>query len=79
MTAITVTERKEITGNLGMEIVKGTFTDGYTFDSRFGVVIAAFAQSRSRTGAYCTVSGRTVTVVCASASGDVLDLMVIGR
>ena len=78
MTAVTETGRKEITGNLCMEVVKCTFTDGYTFTSKFGTVVAAFAQSRSRTGTYCGISGSTVTLNCASASGDVGDIFVIG-
>ena len=78
MTAVTVVERKEVQGNLGMEVVKCTATDGYTFKSRFGTVIAAFGNSQSRAGSYCSWSGGTVTYNCASASVDSVCLFIIG-
>jgi len=79
MTAVTVTKRKEITGLMCMEIVQGTFSDGYTFASKFGTINAVSVQSRSRAGAYASVSGGTITLNCASASGDTFDLIIIGQ
>ena len=79
MTAVTVTNRKEITGNMCMEILSGTFSDGYTYDSKFNTIIAVSVQSRSRAGAYASVSGKTITLNCSSASGDTFDLIIIGK
>lgn len=78
MTDVTVGTRKEITGNLGVEVLNCTFTDGNTFTSRFGTIVAVMIQSRSRDGAYASVSGRTVTLNCASASGDTGDIIIYG-
>ena len=79
MTAVTITGKKEITGVSCMEVVSGTFSDGYTYVSKFGTIDNVQVQSRSRTGAYATVSGSTITLVCASASGDTFDLLVFGH
>ena len=78
MTAVTIVERKEVTGVLCMEVVKCTATDGYTFASRFGTIVSAHANSQSRAGSYCSWSGSTVTYHCASASGDTVDIVVVG-
>jgi len=77
MTAVTVLKRR-MTGNLSMEVVNCTATDGYTFASRFGTIVAAFGNSQSRTGSYCSWSGGTVTYHCTSASGDNVCLYIIG-
>lgn len=79
MTSVTITDRKEITGLMFMEVVKGTFSDGYTHVSKFPNIIAVSVQSRSRAGAYASVSGSTITLNCASASGDTFDLIIIGN
>jgi hypothetical protein len=79
MTEVTVTGKKEITGLMCMEIVKGTFSDGYTYTSKFGTIDCVQVQSRSRAGAYATVSGGVVTLVCSSASGDTFDLVIFGH
>jgi hypothetical protein len=78
MTAVTVVSRKEVTGNMCFEVISGTFTNGYTYSSKYGTIVSVFIQSRSRAGAYASVSGSTITLNCASASGDTFDMLVIG-
>lgn len=78
MTAVTVTSRKEITTVPGLEIVSGTFTDGYTYSSKLSNITSVVAQSRDRAGCFASVSGRTITLNCSSASGDTFDLWVFG-
>lgn len=78
-TAVTVTSRKEITGERCQEILSGTFSDGYVFVSKFSSIVAVSVQSRARAGAYASVSGNTITLHCASASGDTFDLIVYGN
>ena len=78
MGAADITEKKELTGVLSMEIVKLELTDGETYLSKFGTIVGAWANSESRAGSYCTASASTVTVHCSSASDDVVHLMVVG-
>ena len=67
MTAATKGGSKEITTNLGCEVVYlSTVADGYTFDSRFGLVRAPFFQQTTvggvePTAVGLTISGRRVT------------------
>ena len=76
--AVTVVEKKTLTGVMSFEIVKCTATDAYIYVSKFGTILGAFANSQSRTGSYCSWSGQTVTYHCTSASGDSVTLFIIG-
>ena len=79
MAALASVTRKEITGNLGQEIVRGTVTtSGDTFASRFGTIQQVFIHDETTLGgARATFSGSTVTITCTAA--DVVDLMIVGR
>lgn len=79
MTAVTVTDRKEITGIIGMEVVVVTFSTGNTYTSKFGKVHAAFINNETRTGARVSaISGGTITLTCTSASSDTAELVIFG-
>ena len=78
MTAVTVVEKKELTGLLHKEIINCTATDGYTYLSKFGTILSAIANSQSRAGSYCSWSGSTVTYHCSSASGDNVCIEITG-
>lgn len=79
MTGVTVVDRIEAGGNLGMEIVQCTFTDGYTYASKFGTVVGVVANGSARVGTWASWSGRTVTLHCTSASGDTGTIVIFGR
>jgi hypothetical protein len=74
------TSRKEVTGNPGMELVSVTLVaSGDYYIAKFGTVVMAFANSRSRTGAYVSdITGGKITVTCSSASSDTVDLVIFG-
>lgn len=68
-----------VTGNVGMEVGHCTATDGETYTSRFSVIDSVFVNSRSRTGAWASVSSGQVTINCTSASDDIVDFIICGR
>lgn len=78
MAVATITERKEITGNLSFEIVLLEATTTETFKSKFSHIVAAFAQSESRAASRVSWSGNTVTYTCSGASDDPVCLFIVG-
>ena len=78
MVEVTVVARKEVTGVLALEVVNCTATDAYTYKSKFGTIVGAWANSQSRVGSWCSWSGSTVTYHCTSASGDNVCIVIVG-
>lgn len=81
MTSLSVSAgSKELTSVPGLEVQTITLVaSGDYYISKFSTVVSAMASSRSRTGAYVSaISGGKVTVTCASASSDVVDLWIWG-
>ena len=77
MAAVTGVTTK-LSGNIGFEIIECTATDGETYDSKFATVIGSWGNSQSRTGSYCSWSGRRVTYHCTSASDDDVSIFIVG-
>ena len=77
MTALTSVQNI-ITGNAGHEVLNGTGSDGATYATRFSTIVKVSVNNRTRTGAWASVSGGTVTVHCTSASSEVFDLDIWG-
>ena len=78
MAVLASVTKKELTGNLGLEIVTGTVTTtGDTYVSKFGTIVSVVAHDRTTVGVVkCAVSGGTLTITCTS--GDVVDLWITG-
>jgi len=78
MAAIANVTRVGYTGNIGMEVVRGTVTTtGDTYSSRFNNITAVLIHDETTTGgAKATFSGKTVTITATGA--DVVTLMIFG-
>jgi hypothetical protein len=68
-----------VTGNLPFEVIQCVASDAETYVSRFKTIYGALANSKSRTGAWCSWSGGTVTFNCSSASDDTVIMLIIGK
>lgn len=69
MTAVTVSGRKEITGERGKEVVYiSAVQDGYTFASKFGTVVGAHFTPSTAVACGASVSGQTVTIAVATGT-----------
>jgi len=76
MTAVTVSDRKEIVGLSGVEVVYATAVqDGYTYQSRFGKIRAAFFAPT--TAVACGASWSNGTVTVAVGAGTVAGALII--
>jgi hypothetical protein len=79
MASLASVSKKEITGLLGMEVVRGTVTtSGDTFNSRFGnILVALVSDETTLGGAKVTWTGSSVAITCTN--GDVVDLIIFGH
>jgi hypothetical protein len=78
MAVIASVTKKEITGVIGMEIIRGTVTtSGDTYASRFGKIWAVIVHDETTLGgAKAVATGSSVAVTCTN--GDVVDLLIFG-
>jgi len=69
--------RKELTGNLGFEIVRCQATGATsTFVSKFGTIVICSVADETDYDCTWSVSGRTITVTCTN--DDYLNIIVVG-
>ena len=77
MAAVDGVERKEIQGNLGMEIVRCRATGATsTFVSRFGTIVSVQVTDETDYDCLTSWSGSTITITCTN--DDYLNLLIIG-
>jgi len=70
--------RKEITGLLGIEVVRAQLTGATsTFVSKFGTVVAVGINVEGTNGATWTRSGSTITIT--GTNDDWVNIFVFGR
>jgi len=73
---ITAVSKKEITGVIGMEVVKGALAaSGDYYDSRFGTIVSVICTPSVSQTCGVTVSGNRVTILTAVAD---VNLVIYG-
>lgn len=79
MAVLASTTKKEVTGILSLEVVRGTVTtSGDTYNTKFGKIFNVQIHDETTAGgAYATWTGGIITIV--STNGDVVNLLIFGE